>query len=135
LRRVLAGLNIPPLEPVPPNHVLTKAFYLLQNFPGRYDGGELWVETAALQTGSEPLQTTSRTDTDGVSSVIISANDFAGAWAHDARGAPMLPIATGGPSQREMAIRTGINLVMYTLTGNYKADQVHVPSLLERLGQ
>jgi hypothetical protein len=25
--------------------------------------------------------------------------------------------------------------VMYTLTGNYKADQVHVPALLERLGQ
>jgi hypothetical protein len=24
---------------------------------------------------------------------------------------------------------------MYTLTGNYKADQVHVPALLERLGQ
>ena len=39
------------------------------------------------------------------------------------------------PLQREMAFRTGINIVMYTLTGNYKADQVHVPALLERLGQ
>jgi hypothetical protein len=24
---------------------------------------------------------------------------------------------------------------MYTLTGNYKTDQVHVPAILERLGQ
>jgi len=24
---------------------------------------------------------------------------------------------------------------MHALTGNYKADQVHVPALLERLGQ
>jgi hypothetical protein len=25
--------------------------------------------------------------------------------------------------------------MMYMLTGNYKSDQVHVPILLERLGQ
>jgi hypothetical protein len=25
--------------------------------------------------------------------------------------------------------------VMYALTGNYKTDQVHVPAILERLGQ
>ena len=36
--------------------------------------------------------------------------------------------------QREMALRGGVNLVMYTLTGNYKADQVHVRDLLNRLG-
>ena len=40
----------------------------------------------------------------------------------------------GGERQREMAFRTGVNIVMYALTGNYKADQVHVPALLERLG-
>jgi hypothetical protein len=38
-------------------------------------------------------------------------------------------------NQREMAYRTGVNIMMYMLTGNYKADQVHVPALLERLGQ
>ena len=36
--------------------------------------------------------------------------------------------------QREMAFRFGVNLVMYVLTGSYKSDQVHVPALLERLG-
>jgi len=37
--------------------------------------------------------------------------------------------------QREYAYRAGVNIMMYMLTGNYKADQVHVPALLERLGQ
>jgi hypothetical protein len=37
--------------------------------------------------------------------------------------------------QQEYAWRTGINMVMYALTGTYKSDQVHVPALLERLGQ
>src|SRR5205807_1660790 len=41
----------------------------------------------------------------------------------------------GEPRQREFAFRAGVNIVMYTLTGNYKADQVHAPALIERLGQ
>ena len=48
------------------------------------------------------------------------------------RSAPSL---SGGERQREMAYRFGINLVMYALTGKYKEDQVHVPAILERLGQ
>jgi hypothetical protein len=32
-----------------------------------------------------------------------------------------------------MAYRFGVNLVMYVLTGNYKADQVHLSTILERL--
>ncbi|VAW11164.1 FIG003603: membrane protein, putative [hydrothermal vent metagenome] len=135
MRRLLSGLDIPPLEPVPANHVLTKAFYLLQSFPGRFDGGELWVEASSVAAGDEEIEVTTRTNADGVSSVIIGANDYAGAWARDNRGAPMLPVSPGGQGQREMATRVGVNIVMYTLTGNYKADQVHVPALLERLGQ
>jgi hypothetical protein len=50
-------------------------------------------------------------------------------------GQQMLPMVSNEPRQREMAYRSGVNIVMYTLTGNYKADQVHVPALLERLGQ
>ena len=44
-------------------------------------------------------------------------------------------LTPGGARQREFALRGGVNLVMYTLTGNYKSDQVHVRDLLERLGQ
>ena len=74
---------------------------------------------------------------DGVTPVVIGANDWAAAWAVDARGAPMFPIGRGfaGERQRETAVRFGINLIMHVLTGNYKSDQVHVPALLERLGQ
>jgi hypothetical protein len=73
--------------------------------------------------------------TDSVSAVVITSNDLAAAWATDRRGQPMFPLTPGGARQRELALRGGVNLVMYTLTGNYKSDQVHVRDLLERLGQ
>jgi hypothetical protein len=134
LRNILSALDIPELEPVPRDHVLTKTFYLLKDFPGRFATGRLWVE--ATQTENED-ETTSRPARagDGVSSIIISSNDFAGAWATRGDGQAMLPLVPGEPRQREFAFRAGVNIVMYTLTGNYKADQVHIPALLERLGQ
>jgi hypothetical protein len=135
LREILSSLDIPELEPVPRDHVLTKTFYLLRDFPGRFDTGQLWVE--ALPAASEDEEASGRPARggDGVSSIIITSNDFAGAWATRSDGQPMLPIVEGEPRQRELAFRAGVNIVMYTLTGNYKADQVHVPALLERLGQ
>ena len=72
---------------------------------------------------------------DGVSSVIITSNDLASAWALDDANRPIFPVVPGGEGQREQAYRTGVNIVMYALTGNYKADQVHIPALLDRLGQ
>ncbi len=123
LRELARGLDIPPLVPVPPDHVLTKAFYLIQDFPGRFAGGQLWVEVSEGSVN------------DGVSSVILGGNDWAGAWATDEAGRPMSAVVPGGEEQREAAYRFGVNLVMYALTGNYKADQVHVPAILERLGQ
>ena len=44
LREILSSLDIPELEPMPREHVLTKTFYLLRNFPGRFSSGQLWVE-------------------------------------------------------------------------------------------
>ncbi len=132
LRALLAGLDLPALEPVPVDHVLTKTFYLLQDFPGRFDGGPLWVEALERDPNAPPRPAY---NADGVSSIMITANDLAGAWAEDATGVPLYPVVPGGENQREMARRVGINIVMYTLTGNYKADQVHIPALLERLGQ
>jgi len=132
LNRLIGQLDIPPLEPVPTSHVLTRSFYLMQSFPGRWDGGALWVE-------AEPVDEFERSErsrrTDGVSSLVITSNDFAGAWALDEANRPIYPTVPGGEVQREMAFRAGVNIVMYALTGNYKADQVHVPALLERLGQ
>lgn len=132
LRDILANLDIPPLEPVPPDHVLTKSFYLLSNFPGRYAGSPLWVE-AELDQRQDPNRPARAGD--GVSPIMITGNDFAGAWAIDANGMPLLPTVPPDEVQREHAFRSGVNIMMYMLTGNYKADQVHVPALLERLGQ
>jgi hypothetical protein len=132
LQRLLGNLDIPRLEPVPEHHVLTKSFYLLRSFPGRWDGGQLWVEAEAPRDSDQGRQARR---VDGVSSILITSNDFAAAWARDERGQYLYPTVPGGERQREMALRTGVNIVMYALTGNYKADQVHVPALLERLGQ
>lgn len=133
LQRILGRLDLPRLEPVPEGHVLTKAFYLLRSFPGRWDGGQMWVEADAAQAAGENGRQARRAD--GVTSIVITANDFASAWALDEGGRPLYPVVPGGEAQREMAFRTGVNIVMHALTGNYKADQVHVPALLERLGQ
>jgi len=137
LREIVGSLDIPELEPVSKDHVLTKTFFLLRDFPGRFSTGQLWVE--ALPTTNE-LDEESETKRparagDGVSSIMITSNDLAGAWAMRPDGQAMLPMVASEPRQREMAYRAGVNIVMYTLTGNYKADQVHVPALLERLGQ
>ncbi len=129
LQTLLSKLDLPPLEPVPQNHVLTRSFYLLDRFPGRYEGPAPWVET---QTTGESLASGAA---DGVSSIIIGANDYAAAWAMNDNGDALNAVVPGSDRQREFAFRTGINIVMYALTGNYKADQVHVPALLERLGQ
>jgi hypothetical protein len=134
LRNILSSLDVPELEPVPREHVLTKTFYLLRDFPGRFNTGQTWVETLPRDDDDEAASRPARGG-DGVSPIIITSNDLAGAWALRPDGQPMLPLTPGEPRQREFAFRAGVNIVMYTLTGNYKADQVHAPALIERLGQ
>lgn len=136
LQELAAPLDVPPLEQIPPDHVLTRTFYLLQDFPGRHAGRSIWVEAAppdAEQVEGMPF----RNLNDGVTPVIIGGNDWAAAWAADENGIPTYPVGRGfaGERQREIAYRFGINVIMHVLTGNYKSDQVHVPALLERLGQ
>jgi hypothetical protein len=130
LAQLLGKLDLPPLQRLPDDHVLTKAFYLLQSFPGRWDNGDPWVEARA-DTGDAAKRAVK---SDGVSSIIITSNDLAAAWALDDSERPMFAVVPGGEEQREMSYRVGVNIVMYALTGNYKADQVHVPAILERLG-
>jgi hypothetical protein len=135
LQQIARPLDIPPLEPVPEDHVLTRTFYLLQDFPGRHFG-DVWVEAAPLDAErAEGMPF--RNLNDGVTPVVIGGNDWAAAWAMDDAGRPLMRIGrgSGGERQREIAYRFGVNLIMHVLTGNYKSDQVHVPALLERLGQ
>jgi hypothetical protein len=136
LQELARPLDIPPLEPIPDDHVLTRTFYLIQDFPGRYASRDVWVEAApadAVQADGMPF----RNLNDNVTPVVIGGNDWAAAWAVDERGISEVPVGRGfaGERQREIAYRFGVNLIMHALTGNYKSDQVHVPALLERLGQ
>jgi hypothetical protein len=122
LRQIGLALSLPPLTPLRQSHVLTHTFYLLHDEPGRWDGGTVYVASGAERSN------------DGVSPVILGSNDWAAAWATDAAGDNPYAVSPGGDQQRVLAYRFGVNLVMYALTGNYKADQVHVPELLRRLG-
>ena len=123
LRDLARRLDIPPLVPVPADHVVRRAYYLLSDLPGRRSGETVWVVDRAEQIN------------DGVTPIVAGSNDWAGAWAADDALRPLFPVSPGGEQQREQAYRFGINLVMHVLTGNYKADQVHLPAIMERLGQ
>jgi len=132
LRTLLAGVDVPELEPVPRDHVVTKTFYLIDNFVGRTDSGLTWIEALPPPDPNDRAPRPARAG-DSVSPIVIASNDLAAAWAVDAGGQPLYPLVPGGARQRELALRGGVNLVMYTLTGSYKADQVHAKDLLERL--
>ncbi|MBU6475654.1 MAG: DUF4159 domain-containing protein, partial [Alphaproteobacteria bacterium] len=123
LRRLTRDIDMPALAPAGKGNILTKSFYLLRDFPGQYDGGAVWVEK---EPG--PLH-------DGVTAVAIGGNNWAAAWSEDNGDRARYLVQPGGEAQREMAYRFGINLVMVALTGNYKADQIHTPYILRRLGQ
>ncbi|MCF6221796.1 MAG: DUF4159 domain-containing protein, partial [Robiginitomaculum sp.] len=124
LERLSKNLDIPRLSAPPKSHVLTKSFYLIKDYPGRWADGAVWVE--ADTRGSAR---------DGVSSVVVGSNDWAAAWAKDDKGRSLTVIENEIPRQREMATRFGINLAMYALSGNYKGDQVHAAKIIERLGE
>jgi hypothetical protein len=123
LKRIARSLVVPPLAPLTGEHVLSRAFYLLSDFPGRFTGDTVWVQRDQDRTN------------DSVSPVIIGGNDWAAAWAMNPDGSNPYAVIPGGQRQRILAYRFGVNLVMYALTGNYKGDQVHVPAILQRLGQ
>lgn len=123
LRAAVQGLDVPALTPLTPRHVLAHSFYLLRDFPGRYVGAPVWVARNPEARN------------DGVSPIILGANDWVAAWAMNRDGSFPFSTLPGNDEQRLYAYRFGMNLVMYALTGTYKGDQVHVPAILERLGQ
>jgi len=124
LTALTAKLDIPALTKTPDDHVLTKSFYLIQTYPGRWANGAVWVD-----------RDTNGAARDGVSSVILTSNDWAAGWALDEDGNELAEIEKDIPRQREMSMRAGVNIAMYALSGNYKADQVHAAALIERLGK
>lgn len=127
LRAIIKGLNIPTIEPASTDHVVARSFYIMPDFPGLYRGSPLWVESSSTNKKNK----NSLASGDNVSSLLITANNFAGAWALNEKGMWKYPLIPNDPMQRLWAFRAGLNIVLYVLTGNYKADQIHVPALLE----
>lgn len=123
LEALAERLDLPRLAAMPHDHVLTRSYYLLREAVGRWEGSPVWIEEAGERVN------------DGVPGVIAGSLDWAGAWAVDDALQPLYPVVPGAERQREMAYRFGVNLLMVALTGNYKADQVHLPIILERLGR
>ena len=107
LQQLARSLDIPALEPLPEDHVLTRTFYLLQDFPGRHGSRDVWVEAAASVEQVEGMPF--RNLNDNVTPVVIGGNDWASAWATDVGGNRMFPVGRGfaGERQRELAFRFG----------------------------
>ena len=122
LKRLLSGIETPPLIAMPPDHVLTKSFYLLSDMPGRWQrrqGLDRVGRRAGSMTASPPSSSAPTTMPAPGRSTSAAAASY--------------PVTPGGETQREMSFRVGVNLVMHALTGNYKDDQVHMPDIMQRL--
>ncbi|MDD5305592.1 MAG: DUF4159 domain-containing protein, partial [Elusimicrobia bacterium] len=105
------------LKPLPPDHVIYRTFFLLRGPAGR----------ARVHGALEGV------DWGGRVAVLYTRDDALGAWARDALGKPLRACVPGGEAQRELAKRLTLNVVMYSLTGSYKADAVHQAAILDKL--
>ncbi|UPT72609.1 MAG: DUF4159 domain-containing protein [Elusimicrobiota bacterium] len=105
------------LKPLPADHVLYRTFFLLKGPAGR-------VRVHGAVEGVE---------WGGRVAVLYTRDDALGAWARDALGRPLRACVPGGEAQRELARRLTLNVVMYSLTGSYKADAVHQSAILDKL--
>ncbi|MDY7233007.1 DUF4159 domain-containing protein [Hyalangium rubrum] len=105
-----------PLAVVPSTHVVFKSFFLLDAAPGRLlNKPHLMACTLGKRAA-----------------VMYSQNDLAGAWSRTETGDYEFDVSPGGEPQRELAIRTGINICMYALCLDYKDDAVHLPIILNK---
>lgn len=64
--------------------------------------------------------------------LLYSQLDLMGALARDAFGNWEYPLENETGEERELAIRFGVNLVMYALCFDYKNDAVHLPFIMKR---
>lgn len=106
------------LEKLPLDHSIYRTFYLLRS---QYFGGR--VKSLPYLLGIQEYDR---------ASVIYSLNDVAGAWQKNSNGSYMYDVLPGGEKQRKTALKFGVNVIMYSMTVNYKKDAVHVKTLLKR---
>jgi hypothetical protein len=104
------------LKRLPPDHSVYRSFYLTENVGGRQKVNS-YLEGITLENWTP---------------VIYSQNDLSGAWARDKFGKWMNECVPGGESQRSLAFKNGINIIVYSLTSDYKKDLVHHPFIKKR---
>ncbi len=121
--RKLAEVLFPtrPLTPIPSDHSLYRAFFLISRPVGRITR-HAYLEgiTAAGMDGQG-----------GYSPLIYCRNDLSGALDRGPDGRHRQTCTPGGETQRREAVKLGINLILYCLTSDYKKDQAHVKALME----
>ncbi len=103
-----------PLAPLPADHSIYRAFFLIDRPMGRLD---LAPELEGVTIGP-------------VTPLVFCPNDLSGALDRQADGRDRFPVVPGGDDQRREAVKLAVNLVMYSLTSNYKHDQAHVAELM-----
>lgn len=102
---------------LPREHAVYRSFYLLRTVGGR----------KLTQNYLEGL------DLSGRLALVYSQNDILGAWAKDLLGNYLYSCDPGGEAQRWESQKLTINLILYSLTGTYKTDSIHVPFIEEKL--
>ena len=117
-RELLRAFPASPLKQITPDHTIYRSFYLLNRPVGRVEG---------------PSYLEGMTYGDRIA-IVYSRHDLGGALQRDNLGAWTRAVVPGGETQRELAIRLGVNLVLYALCTDYKDDQVHAPFIMRRRG-
>ena len=105
-----------PMERLAPDHSVYRSFYLIGSLGGRQKVNP-YLEGVTINTWTP---------------VIYSQNDLSGAWSRDRYGKWLHECTPGGEGQREAAFKTGINLIVYALTSDYKRDLIHHPFIKRR---
>lgn len=103
-----------PLSPLPSNHSIYRSFFLIDRPVGRTDASPV---LEGVTVGP-------------VTPLVFCPNDLSGALDRGPDGRDRYPVTPGGSTQRREALKLGINMVMYSLTSNYKQDQAHVLELI-----
>lgn len=106
-----------PLQKIQKDHSIFRSFYLINEVAGRVSINP-YLEGITLK---------------GKTVIVYSGNDLGGAWSKNKLGHWNYDMIGSGPRQRTQSIRLGVNIIMYSLTLDYKKDLVHLPTILERL--
>ena len=104
------------LQPIPKTDVIYRTFYKLRRAVGRRADKQVFE---GVKVGKRWA-------------VVYSRNDVIGAFERDPRGGYTKAVIPGGARQRELAWRTAINVVIYSMCLDYKDDHSHVQYLLRR---